>query len=82
MRCYRPKFEAAGYDDLDIVADMKEDELKDDVGVSENKRRHGARHPLRKVPFFSGLSSMPTLRQLVAMRECYVNIKQRAAGRL
>ena len=30
---YWPKFEAAGYDDLDIVADMKEDELKNDVGV-------------------------------------------------
>eukprot|EP01051_Picozoa_sp_SAG22_P012213 SAG22_NODE_1248_length_5014_cov_9.812004_6_plen_211_part_00 len=32
---YWPKFEAAGYDDLEIVADMKEDELKADVGVEK-----------------------------------------------
>ena len=32
---YWSKFEAAGYDDLDIVADMKEDELKSDVGVTK-----------------------------------------------
>ena len=32
---YWPKFEAAGYDDLEIMADLKEDELKQDIGVEK-----------------------------------------------